>query len=41
MLNYSGSTESYWIPSDNDTDQTVDYMDKDDDQGNDIIIQHK
>ena len=41
MLNYSGSTESYSIPSDNDTDQTVDYRDKDDDEGNDIIMHPK
>ena len=40
MLNYSESTESYSIPSDNDTHHTVDYKDKDDDddEGNDIII---
>ena len=41
ILNYSGSTESYSIPSDQDTDDTVDYRDKDDDEGNDIIMAHK
>ena len=34
ILNYSGTTESYSVPTDHDSDQTVDYRDADDQQGN-------
>ena len=36
-LNYSGSTESYSLPSEHDSDEMVDYHDADDQQGNSII----
>ena len=34
ILNYSGTTESYSVPSDHDSDETVDYRDVDDKEGN-------
>ena len=34
ILNYSGTTESYSVPSDHDSDETVDYHDADDQEGN-------
>ena len=34
ILNYSGTTESYSVPTDHDSDETVDYRDADDQQGN-------
>ena len=34
ILNYSGTTESYSVPTDHDSDETVDYRDEDDQQGN-------
>ena len=34
ILNYSGTTESYSVPSDHDSDETVDYCDADDQEGN-------
>ena len=34
ILNYSGTTESYSLPSEHDSDQTVDYRDADDQEGN-------
>ena len=37
ILNYSGTTESYSLPSEHDSDKTVDYRDADDQQGNSII----
>ena len=37
ILNYSGTTESYSLPSEHDSDKTVDYHDADDQQGNSII----
>ena len=37
MLNYSGSTESYSVPSDNDSEDMVDYRDQDDQEGNHIM----
>ena len=37
ILNYSGTTESYSLPSEHDSDETVDYRDVDDQQGNSII----
>ena len=37
ILNYSGTTESYSVPTDHDSDETVDYRDEDDQQGNSII----
>ena len=37
ILNYSGTTESYSLPSEHDSDETVDYHDVDDQQGNSII----
>ena len=37
ILNYSGSTESYSVPSEHDSDKTVDYHDADDQQGNSIM----
>ena len=37
ILNYSGSTESYSLPSEHDSDEMVDYRDADDQQGNSII----
>ena len=37
ILNYSGTTESYSVPTDHDSDETVDYHDEDDQQGNSII----
>ena len=37
ILNYSGTTESYSLPSEHDSDETVDYHDADDQQGNSII----
>ena len=39
ILNYSGTTESYSLPSEHDSDETVDYCDADDQQGNSIIKQ--
>ena len=33
ILNYSGSTESYSVPSEHDSDATVDYRDADDQEG--------
>ena len=35
--NYSGSTESYSVPSEHDSDETVDYHDDDDQEGNSIM----
>ena len=37
ILNYSGTTKSYSLPSEHDSDETVDYRDADDQQGNSII----
>ena len=37
ILNYSGTTKSYSLPSEHDSDKTVDYCDADDQQGNSII----
>ena len=37
ILNYSGTTESYSVPSEHDSDKTVDYRDADDQQGNSIF----
>ena len=37
ILNYSGSTESYSVPSEHDRDETVDYCDDDDQEGNSIM----
>ena len=37
ILNYSGSTESYSVPSEHDSDETVDYRDDDDQEGNSIM----
>ena len=37
ILNYSRTTESYSLPSEHDSDETVDYRDADDQQGNSII----
>ena len=37
ILNYSGTTESYSLPSEHDSDETVDCCDVDDQQGNSII----
>ena len=34
ILNYSGTTESYSVSSDHDSDETVDYRDVDDQEGN-------
>ena len=34
ILNYSGTTESYSLPSEHDSDKTVDYRDADDQEGN-------
>ena len=34
ILNYSGTTKSYFLPSEHDSDQTVNYRDADDQQGN-------
>ena len=34
ILNYSGTTESYSLPSEHDSDETVDYCDADDQEGN-------
>ena len=34
IINYSGTTESYFVPTDHDSDETVDYGDADDQQGN-------
>ena len=34
IFNYSGTTESYSVPSDHDSDETVDYRDADDQEGN-------
>ena len=34
ILNYSGTTKSYSVPSDHDSDETVDYRDADDQEGN-------
>ena len=34
ILNYSRTTESYSVPSENDSDATVDYRDADDQEGN-------
>ena len=34
ILNYSGTTESYSVPSEHDSDETVDYRDADDQEGN-------
>ena len=34
ILNYSGATESYSVPTDHDSDETADYRDVDDQQGN-------
>ena len=34
ILNYSGTTESYSLPSEHDSDETVDYHDADDQEGN-------
>ena len=39
ILNYSGSTESYSVPSEHDSDETVDYRD-DDDQQRSSIMKH-
>ena len=36
ILNYSGTTESYSVPTDHDNDKTVDYRDEDDQQDNSI-----
>ena len=36
ILNYSGTTESYSVPTDHDSDKTVDYRDEDDQQDNSI-----
>ena len=33
ILNYSGSTESYSVPSEHDSDATVDYRDANDQEG--------
>ena len=37
ILNYSGTTESYSLPSEHDSDKTVNYRDADDQQCNSII----
>ena len=37
ILNYSKSTESYSLPSEDDSDKTVDYHNADNQQGNSII----
>ena len=37
ILNYSRTTESYSLPSEHHNDETVDYRDADDQQGNSII----
>ena len=37
IFKYSRSTESYSVPSDNDTEDTVDYRDQDDQEGNSIM----
>ena len=37
ILNYSGTTKSYSVPSENDTDDTVDYRNQDDEEGNSIM----
>ena len=34
ILNYSGTTELYSVPSDHDSDETFDYRDADDQEGN-------
>ena len=34
ILNYSGTTKSYSVPSERDSDKTVDYHDADDQEGN-------
>ena len=34
ILNYSGTAESYSVPSDHDSGKTVDYRDADDQEGN-------
>ena len=34
ILNYSGTTKSYSLPSEHDSDKTVDYRDADDQEGN-------
>ena len=34
ILNYSGTTESYSVPSEHDSNETVDYHDADDEEGN-------
>ena len=34
ILNYSGTTESYSVPNEHDSDETVDYPDADDQEGN-------
>ena len=39
ILNYSGTTELYSVPSDHDSDKTVDYRDVHDQEGN-YIIKH-
>ena len=37
IFNYSGTTELYSLPSEHDSDETVNYRDADDQQGNSII----
>ena len=37
ILNYSGTTELYSLPSEHDSDKTVNYRDADDQQGNSIF----
>ena len=37
ILNYSRTTELYSLPSEPDSDETVNYRDVDDQQGNSII----
>ena len=34
ILNYSGTTGSYSLPSEHDSDETVNYRDVDDQEGN-------